>query len=107
MLSLRKLLHLTDINSYFTYNYVYVVWLRPVDKLSTSPPQGGFFRVWLESTHDETLWKGFQLMSTLVHDTLLEDLYEEVVAELKDCGDFPMYTQQEIDQLVDQRIRDL
>lgn len=46
-------------------------------------------------------------MSTLVHDTLLEDLYEEVVAELKDTGDFPMYTQQEIDQLVTERIRDL
>jgi hypothetical protein len=45
-------------------------------------------------------------MSTLVHDTLLEDLYEEVVAELKDCGDFPMYTQSEIDQLVMQRVLD-
>ncbi len=35
-----------------------------------------------------------------------EDLYEEVVAELKDCGDFPMYTQSEIDQLVMQRVLD-
>ena len=36
----------------------------------------------------------------------IEDLYEEVVAELKDCGDFPMYTQSEIDQLVMQRALD-
>jgi len=45
-------------------------------------------------------------MSTLVHDTLLEDLYEEVVAELKDCGDYAMYIQSEIDQLVMERLMD-
>ncbi len=46
-------------------------------------------------------------MSDLAHEIMLEDLYEEVVAELKDCGDFPMYTQREIDQLVEDRIRDI
>ena len=46
-------------------------------------------------------------MSTLAHDNLLEDLYEEVVAELKDSGIFYKTSESEIDQLVDQRIRDL
>jgi hypothetical protein len=46
-------------------------------------------------------------MSDLAHEIMLEDLYEEVVAELKDVGDYPMYSQSEIDQLVESRIRDL
>ena len=46
-------------------------------------------------------------MSTLQNEIILENLWEEVITELKDCGDYPMYTNQEIQSLVYQRFQDM
>ena len=46
-------------------------------------------------------------MSTLQNEIILENLWEEVITELKDCGDYSMYTNQEIESLVYQRLEDM
>ena len=46
-------------------------------------------------------------MSTLQNEIILENLWEEVITELKDCGDYPIYTPQEIESLVYQRFEDM
>ena len=48
-------------------------------------------------------------MSTLANEILFESTYndtrEEVIAELQDTGDLPMYTEREIQQLIQQRFQ--
>ena len=46
-------------------------------------------------------------MSTLQNEIILENLWEEVITELRDCGDYLMYTPQEIESLVYQRFQDM
>ena len=47
------------------------------------------------------------IMSTLQNEIILENLWEEVITELRDCGDYSMYTNQEIESLVYQRFEDM
>ena len=46
-------------------------------------------------------------MSTLQNEMILENLYEEVVTELKDNDTYPLYSEWEIIQLVQQLFEDM
>jgi len=65
---------------------------RPVYKVSTSTPQGCFFCY-------------TKYMSTLHHESLIESIYESLVEEMR--TDLFNFTQDEIDQMVQQRFEDL
>ena len=46
-------------------------------------------------------------MSTLHHESILENLYEEVIAELTDTGDISMMTNDDIERTVRDRFQDM
>ena len=46
-------------------------------------------------------------MSTLHHESILENLYEEVIAELTDTGDIAMMTNEDIERTVQDRFQDM
>ena len=46
-------------------------------------------------------------MSCLQNEIILENLYEEVVTELKDNDTFALYTEWEIDNLVNKLFEDI
>jgi len=46
-------------------------------------------------------------MSTLHHESILENLYEEVIAELTDTGDIAMMNSDDIEFTVRQRFEDM
>ena len=46
-------------------------------------------------------------MSTLHHESILENLYEEVIAELTDTGDISMMTNDDIERTVQDRFQDM
>ncbi len=46
-------------------------------------------------------------MSCLQNEIILENLYEEVVSELKDNDTFALYTEWEIDNLVNKLFEDI
>ena len=46
-------------------------------------------------------------MSTLHHESILENLYEEVIAELTDTGDNAMMNSDDIERTVRDRFQDM
>ncbi len=46
-------------------------------------------------------------MSTLHHESILENLYEEVIAELTDTGDIAMMNSDDIERTVRDRFQDM